>query len=698
MRLGIFLCACNGTIDIDFKNVKRSLKKNKGVEIVELHDQLCQAGLDYIIDDLRRLELDGILIAGCSEKKRRFERVTAGFGRDIFFLNIREHCGWVHGRKEATEKAKAMIKAAISYITIKTTLPEPKKTVVDVGYDVLVVGEEGRGAVNVAKSLSNLANVHLLTNDIQEWCDELEIHIGEVKGISGDIGGFEVEIERNIDVEKCISCGLCADACPKNAIRYDAVYTIEAGCDECGDCIDVCPTGAIEFHNREVIHTGQILAIAEGCGWNGSTRFGIYTAADYEEAMRKAVDVITNLGEIEHTKFLDLDLERCASGKSELIGCESCLPCPYDAITREGAKMVFNEVRCQGCGLCCALCPLSVPQLEEYPNHLIYAQIENLLSADLTQKILLFASSERIEDLNVVGRKKLKYPAVLPLFVPSIDLVSETHILSAFELGADGVVLWGCENGNSHLEQIEPTVKFANMALSAFDLGAERVLLVSDTPRDAVNKMANFANDLNPSPIRNKKRETIDFGKTKRDVLLELMRSFSVKTNVHPTLIEKNTQFPFADVSIGSNSVCTMCNACVNMCRTNALSKEENTIDFVYGRCIACGLCAQACPEEAIIIEKVLDFSRLVEKEGKKLVESEFIACAGCGKLFMSKSAFERISELLKENEGEDEGKVVGEGELSIDEKIELLRYCEDCRASKAVEWTYRKMGVEGVG
>ena len=69
MRLGIFLCACNGTIDIDFKNVKKSLKKNKEVEIVELHDQLCQSGLDYIIDDLRRLELDGILIAGCSEKK-----------------------------------------------------------------------------------------------------------------------------------------------------------------------------------------------------------------------------------------------------------------------------------------------------------------------------------------------------------------------------------------------------------------------------------------------------------------------------------------------------------------------------------------------------------------------------------------------------------------------------------------------------
>ncbi len=72
MRLGIFLCTCNNTIDIDFKNVKKSLKKHKEVEVVELHDQLCQGGLDYIIDDIRRLELDGIIIAACTEKNRIF--------------------------------------------------------------------------------------------------------------------------------------------------------------------------------------------------------------------------------------------------------------------------------------------------------------------------------------------------------------------------------------------------------------------------------------------------------------------------------------------------------------------------------------------------------------------------------------------------------------------------------------------------
>lgn len=676
MRLGIFFCTCNDTIEIDFRNVKKSIKKE--VEVVETHDQLCQGGLDYIIDDIRRLQLDGIIIAACTEKKRIFERVTSGFGCDTFFLNLREHCGWVHGRKEATGKAKSMVEAAIGYVTIKNSLPEPKKIALHVGYDVLVIGDEDEGAIEIAKSLSKQANVHLLTKKVREWCDELEIHVGSLKGIRGDIGHFEIEIERNIDVEKCISCGLCADACPKDLIRYDAVFTIGEECDECGDCIDVCPTDAIEFHSREVIHAGQILVIEKE--WKGSPRFGIYIAADYEDALRKALDVVSNLGEIGKKKYLDLDLERCASGRSELIGCEFCLPCPYEAIRREGARMGFSDVRCQGCGLCSSLCPLSVPQQYEYPDHLIYSQLEDLLSGDLDPKVILFACSEHFEILNAVGRRKIRYPALLPLFVPCINLVSEAHILSAFEFGADGVMLWGCEN--SHSEQVESAVNFARMTLSAFDLG-ERVLLISDAQfdvEDYATVIADFVKKLNPSPIRSTKPGEIDFAKPKRDVLLELIQNIHRKTGVYPTLIEENTEFPFADVSI--NSECTICNACMNLCPTNALalSRDANKINFVYGRCIACGLCERACPEEAIDLKRVLDFSLMVEKEGKKLVESELVACAGCGKLFMSRSAYERIAEILKESEGE------SEGELRVEERLELLRYCEDCRPSKAVE------------
>ncbi len=680
MKLGVFLCTCNNTIDIDFRSVKKSIKKD--VEVVETVDQLCQGGLDYIVDDVRRLDLDDILIAACTEKNRVFERVASGFGCDTFFLNLREHCGWVHDRKEATEKAKSMLKAAIDYAELSTSLPTPEKIALDVGYDALVIGDEDNGVLDLAKTLSKLANVHLLTKNVHEWCDEPEIHIGSLKGISGEIGDFDVEIERNIDIEKCISCGLCADACPKDAIRYDAVYTIGEGCDECGDCIDVCPTGAIAFHNQEVLHVGQILVIDKD--WQGPTHFGIYKADDYEEALRKAHDLVSNLGEIRKEKYLALDLTRCASGRSELIGCEYCLPCPYEAIERQGIKMVFSDVRCQGCGLCASLCPVSVPQLREYPNQLLYSQIETLLAGELRPKVILFADQENAEELNAVGRKKIRYPAVLPLFVPCLDLVSDAHILSAFERGADGVVLWG--SAESHRDGLESAVAFAQTTLAAFELG-DRVLLMNEADQfDAAafaKEIGDFTEKLTPSLIRKKKPENIDFTKSKRNILIELMQVLRTKTGVHPALVEENTPFPFADVLIDA-SKCTLCNACVTLCPTNALSKEDNKINFVYGDCVACSVCKQACPEEAIELQQVLDFSQLVERGSKKLAEAEFVACAGCGKLFMPKAAFERMVKIATEGEGT--------GDLDREQQLELLRYCENCRPPKAIEWVMKKM------
>lgn len=50
-----------------------------------------------------------------------------------------------------------------------------------------------------------------------------------------------------VDTGSCQGCGLCYDACPHNAIRFDGgrAVIIQSKCQQCGECTKVCPRDAI---------------------------------------------------------------------------------------------------------------------------------------------------------------------------------------------------------------------------------------------------------------------------------------------------------------------------------------------------------------------------------------------------------------------------------------------------------------------
>ena len=143
----------------------------------------------------------------------------------------------------------------------------------------------------------------------------------------------------------------------------------------------------------------------------------------------------------------DIDLNECS-------GCGLCVDnCPYGAIKWAAEKQPeVIKALCKGCGLCAADCPKNTISIVHFSDKQLLAMVEAALEENPAQKIVGFICHWCcLGAVDMAGVGRMQYPPNARLIrVMCSARVSVKHVLRAFELGAAGILVGGCEFPTCH--------------------------------------------------------------------------------------------------------------------------------------------------------------------------------------------------------------------------------------------------------
>ncbi|PIV23198.1 MAG: hypothetical protein COS40_04610 [Deltaproteobacteria bacterium CG03_land_8_20_14_0_80_45_14] len=169
-----------------------------------------------------------------------------------------------------------------------------------------------------------------------------------------------------------------------------------------------------------------------------------------EEGMAAAmrVSIPMKKGYIEAEGIVaDIDLTDCSK-------CSLCYKnCPFSAIQLDENKQPsVIKALCKGCGLCAADCPKECITIVHYSDEQLLAQVEAALEESPEKKILGFVCHWcALGGVDMAGVSRLQYPSNARLIrVMCSARVPIKLIERAFELGAAGVLVVGCEFPTCH--------------------------------------------------------------------------------------------------------------------------------------------------------------------------------------------------------------------------------------------------------
>lgn len=242
-RVGVFICHCGHNIAsaVDVEGVVEYAKTLPNVVYAGHNLYSCsQEGLSSIKKSIEDNKLERVVVAACTPRTHEplFRRACeqAGINKYLFeFVNIREHCSWIHAKEpeQATAKAKRLVAMGVA----KASLLEPQEegesgviakavvigaglsglsaaaSLLDQGIETHIVEkeEEVGGLVrDIAVIGPENADARRLLADLRAKVassDGAHLHLNsKVKDLKGFIGNFEMTIDEG-GKDVCIEAG-----------------------------------------------------------------------------------------------------------------------------------------------------------------------------------------------------------------------------------------------------------------------------------------------------------------------------------------------------------------------------------------------------------------------------------------------------------------------------------------------------------
>ena len=623
-RIGVFLCHCGGNISdyVDLDEIEKKLSENEEICSIKHHQNLCSLeGKKIIKDQILREDLDRVVISACSKITHgtTFQKYIKPLNPYLYEMpNIREQCSWVtNDKKEATDKALSLINSAVESVKYNEPL---KKIPTTVKNSVLVVGA-GISGITTANSLAKQGmkvtliekrpavggamiqvgkvftpdkmsedcaacllnpvinemvqneNITLLTNTVLEKSERQS-------------GNFDVILRKKpdyVDTDKCTSCGKCTNVCPtyapdewneglnnRKAIykpfpqAVPSTYTLDdESCIKCGACLNVCPTNAI---NLDAIDELISLTVGSVVIATGHQRYDTFKRPEYGHEFYEDV-----LSQMQLARLMGINgptkghLKVPSTGKTperivmiQCVGSRDQKP--------EGHKY---------CSKVCCMVALKNANLikSHYPDTEIIICYTDIRTVGVYEKYYKYVQDNGIQLIR--GRPGEVAREEDHMLVRLEDTITKEKL----EIPTDLVVL------SAALEASEGTVNAAKT------LG---VPLTEDKfVKEKHPKMQPVATDIEGVFV-------CGTAQGPKDITDSIIQANTAATKISELVNGGLEVEPFiATINVKK---CVLCGKCIENCRYQALSLNNNSIRVGPIACTGCGDCIITCPEEAISI------------------------------------------------------------------------------------------------